>query len=302
MRAPSLTLFPLALAPLYPAAALLLAAAPSVAQSISGSETVIQLARDGVSSGGSGSGVQSELEFALSSTGTGPVASSETYLLEPSVVWTEPVLGTSAPVVFSIEPSAGAASGGESRTLRGLNFTALGAGGTDVTFGGLPATGVTVLGPTELQVFTPAGVDGVGNPLAGVPVSVSNALGTSTSADDYRYLPAVYLFSPAEIGDPLAVRMSTAPNAVAVLWFGLPIDGLPPLFVPGFAGGASLLLAQTFLVNGSLLPGGELTLPLPIPENPNLVGVELTFQGASVTDFIGIGGSFTNVLSVPIQL
>lgn len=286
--------------PAVAACGLLLPLAP--AQSVSGSETATQLARGALSGGGTTASASGTVDSALSATSSGPVASSESFQLVPGVVWTEPVLGTDEPILYAIEPATGAATGAQVRTLRGLNFTAPGAGATDVTFGSLPATDVQIVGPTEIQVTTPAGIDAVGNPLAGVPVQVQNALGSGAAADEFRYLPAVYLYSPAQLGDPLALRMSTEPNALAFLWFGLAIDGFPPLPIPGFAGAYALLNSQTFLANGTFLPSGELTLPIPIPGNPNLVGVELSFQGAAVTDFVSVGGSFTNVLPVPVQL
>lgn len=290
------------LTPLHPVLAVLAAGAmtvPATAQSIGGSESTTSLARAIVGSGGTGAATGGSLEFALAPV-AGPVATSESFTLVPTVVWTEPLLGTDGPVLFGSVPPAGAAAGGEVVVLRGLNFTATGAGITDVTFAGQAANAVTVLGPSTIQATTPAGVDGFGNPLGAVEIELSNGLGSASGRDDFLFTPAVHLYSPAQLGDPLAVRLRTAPGALAFLWFGVDLGGPPPIPLPGFDGSVALLLAQTVVAAGAFLPTGELTVPLAVPDQPSLAGAVLDFQGLAITDLFGPAGSFTNVLDVPI--
>ena len=92
--------------------------------------------------------------------------------------------------VTSVSPSQGSSLGGTSVTLSGVGFVANGAGASTVEFGGVPATGVSVLNDTTLQCTAPAGAQG-----ASVDVSVSNANGTATRSGGYAYFAAPTLLS-----------------------------------------------------------------------------------------------------------
>lgn len=277
-------------------------ASATVAQSLAGSETHTSLAAQTVGGGGDSASASYQAQAELNAAFPAAASASETYRLEPGATWLEPALGSDQPVIFSVTPASGAASGGTPTVVRGLNFTAPGAGNTNVSVGGLPASGVQVLGPTELQLITPAGLDGLGNPLGGTALEVTNDLGSSQAPDGFQYLPAVYLLSPAQLGDPLNVRLATAPGAIALMWFGLPLPGLPPLTLPGYEGAAPLVLDLTFLLNGVFVPTGELTLPVVIPDDPLLAGASVDLQALAITDPFAPAGSFTNVLNVPISL
>ncbi len=277
-------------------------ASATSAQSLAGSETHTSLAAQVVGGGGASASTSYQAQAELNAAFPAAASSSETYQLEPGVTWLEPVLGSDQPVIFSVSPANGAAAGGTPTVVRGLNFTAPGAGIASVTVGGLPASGVQVVGPTELQLITPPGIDGIGNPLGSTPLQLTNDLGSSLAPDGFQYLPAVYLLSPAQLGDPLNVRLATAPGAIALMWFGLPIPGLPPLSLPGYDGAAPLVLDLTFLLNGVFVPTGELTLPVVIPNDPLLIGASVDLQALAITDPFTPAGSFTNVLNVPISL
>ncbi|HUA96602.1 MAG TPA: IPT/TIG domain-containing protein, partial [Acidimicrobiales bacterium] len=86
------------------------------------------------------------------------------------------------PSIISISPSSGAATGGVPITITGTGFV----DGTTVSFGAEPATAVTVLSPTVLEVMVPAGVVGT------VDVVVTTPGGTSArcSADGFTYSAA----------------------------------------------------------------------------------------------------------------
>jgi hypothetical protein len=93
-----------------------------------------------------------------------------------------------APTIISISPSQGPLAGGNSVTLTGTGFTA----GAVVTFGGTPASSVTVADSGHLTAVAPGG-----NPLGAVPVTVITAAGTS-NAVSYFYLaqPTVTAVAP----------------------------------------------------------------------------------------------------------
>jgi hypothetical protein len=84
-----------------------------------------------------------------------------------------------APVLTSITPNSGPATGGTQVTLSGNNFVS----GASVKFGGTAATGVTVVNSTSLMATTPAHV------AATVNVDVTNPDGQSaTLPNGYTYL------------------------------------------------------------------------------------------------------------------
>jgi hypothetical protein len=100
---------------------------------------------------------------------------------------------STVPTITALNPSAGAAAGGERVTITGTNFTA----GATVKFGDttVPAADVTFTSATELAAYAPSGTINTT-----VRVSVTTAAGTSadTSADNYAYgKPVVSSISPA---------------------------------------------------------------------------------------------------------
>ncbi len=80
------------------------------------------------------------------------------------------VSGT-APAVGGVSPSSGTAAGGTAVTITGSNFAA----GATVSFGGIPATNVTVVTSTSITATTPAHAAGA------VTVTVTNPNGQSGS-------------------------------------------------------------------------------------------------------------------------
>jgi IPT/TIG domain len=94
----------------------------------------------------------------------------------------------SGPTVASVVPDSGPPAGGKLVTITGSNFTA----GTQqtspsVSFGGVQATHVTVLSPTQLSAMIPAHTAGT------VTVQVTNPDGESTS------LAAAFTYSSASL-------------------------------------------------------------------------------------------------------
>ena len=86
---------------------------------------------------------------------------------------------TSSPTVTKVSPSSGPAAGGTTVTITGTNF----ASPATVTFGGVAATGVQVLSPTQLTAISPAGT-------GKVDVRVTAPGGTSaiSPADKFSYV------------------------------------------------------------------------------------------------------------------
>jgi hypothetical protein len=125
-------------------------------------------------------------------------------------------IGTS-PTVTGLDSASGPAAGGDVVWLSGTNFN----GTTQVVFGGIAATAVTVIDSNTLAATAPAGSPG------SVDVQVTNSYGTSTtsSADLYTYLagPTVSGLSATSgpTGGGTSVTISgTGFTNVAQVYFG----------------------------------------------------------------------------------
>ena len=103
------------------------------------------------------------------------------------------------PTVTAVSPASGTALGGTAVTLTGTGFTANGAGTNTVTFGGAPATGITVVNDTTITCTAPAGTPGA---LVDVEVTNVNGEGTLASAFRYHAVPSLGSVSPLS-GTPL---------------------------------------------------------------------------------------------------
>jgi outer membrane protein OmpA-like peptidoglycan-associated protein len=81
------------------------------------------------------------------------------------------------PTITSVSPSSGDVAGGTSVTITGTNFT-----GTDhVTFGGAPATSVTVVNATTVTAVTPSGSAGA------VAVTLETGAGLVSDTSGFTY-------------------------------------------------------------------------------------------------------------------
>jgi hypothetical protein len=128
---------------------------------------------------------------AKSPAGTGAVnvtvaTSQGVSAISPADVFT--YFGT--PTISGVSPAAGPQAGGTAVTISGRNFY----GAVTVYFGGVKATGVTVVNATTIEATSPAGT-GTQN------VKVLTALGTSatSTADHFQYFapPTVTKVAPA---------------------------------------------------------------------------------------------------------
>lgn len=103
-----------------------------------------------------------------------------------------PAAGGMLPVVDRALPDVGLTTGGTLTVLTGKNFVK---GRTTVSFGGVAATKVTVLGGTTLAVVVPKHAKGV------VRVSVTTPAGASTTSARFTYVaPPVWHPTPAPFG------------------------------------------------------------------------------------------------------
>jgi large repetitive protein len=116
-----------------------------------------------------------------------------------------------APLVGSVSPTSGSATGGTTVMIAGTGFN----GATGVSFGGTPARSFTVNSPTSITAVSPAASAGT------VDVTVTNAGGTSASSasDQFTFVgvPSVSSLSPrtGSIGGGTEVTITGANLAAA---------------------------------------------------------------------------------------
>lgn len=140
------------------------------------------------------------------------VAALAAVLVVPSVV-----LAASAPTVAAVSPATGAQTGGTVITITGTGFVA----GASVTVQGVAATGVVVVGATQITATTPAGTPGPAT------IAVTNAdtqSGTLNGAFAYLGVaPTVAVATPnsgTSIGGTSVVLTGTGFVAGALVTFG----------------------------------------------------------------------------------
>jgi PKD repeat protein len=126
------------------------------------------------------------------------------------------------PAFGNIAPPIGPTFGGTVVTITGTNL----AGTTAVTFGGAPATGVTVVSATQLTATTPFHAAGI----VTVVVTTPNGTATGTGAYTYTSTAAPTFTSIAPASGPIAGSTTviiTGTNFVAGGLLGVKIDGVP---------------------------------------------------------------------------
>ena len=143
---------------------------------------------------------------------------------------------TAAPTVTAVNASSGSSGGGSVVTITGTNFT----GATAVTFGGNPATNVTVINSTTINALTPSGTAG------SVAVAVTTPAGTGTGANLFTYLaqspPTVTAIGPN--GGSIANGGTTA-GGTQVTITGTNFTGATSVTIGGTAANFVTVLSST---------------------------------------------------------
>ena len=279
------------------AAAVPLLATEPAAQS--GAETRFSTGSRVQAAGGSAASGSFEVEVDLASTPGGPVHASASYSFTGGVAWMSADLGTDAPIVFGFADASGTKDGGDARTLYGANLQASGAGATTVRIGGTPASGVAVQSDSELTLTTPGGVNQHGNPLGRSDVELQNAIGTSRAGEAFRFDPSLTLDGTPQLGAGYEIRLHAQPGALALLSIGFEQPGVTVPFK--YIDGALELPLLLFTFPLAFVPSGTKAWPLPVDDDPSLVGFDVPFQAVAVDAIAPLSGSFTNVLHVVVQ-
>ena len=126
-------------------------------------------------------------------------------------------MAQTAPTITSFFPAAGPTLGG---TVISITGTAFVAGATSVTFGGAPASNVTVTSSTSLTCTLPAGSAGLRD------VSVTTMGGVATVADAFKYLQGGTVAPPADPSQPVTVSVALPAGTMTATFSGVTAPGL----------------------------------------------------------------------------
>jgi hypothetical protein len=281
------------------ALALLLATGAAAQSAHSGSESFVASGASILLTGGraASTGYTAEVQLAAS---VQPDAAGSTSWDARGAASVFPVdLAGDAPLVFGVAEGSGDQGGGEAVQVFGYRFADPGSGTTLVEFAGASGAGTFVVSNTVIDVATPPGTGPLDNPLGAVDVTVLNQLGAGHARDGFLYEPALVADTPAVSGTVLQLSVhSDSLDLVALAYGGtIPGIGVPVAQLDG---------KLELLVDPVLLPGlfpspGVLSLQLPVPDDPVLVGVPVDFQAAAISGFGPIRGSFSNVRRIQVR-
>jgi len=226
------------------------------------------------------------------------------------------------PTLVFISELSGSSIGGESLTLTGFDFEALGFGTTEVLFDDIPATDVVVESDTEITCTIPTGAAG-----EIVDVSVRNDNGTSTLSDAYRLhdLPTISSITPAQAammgGSSVSIEgtgfLDDSAGTNLVAFGGTPAvsvtvlsDTLLTCLVPAGVPGASVDVTVTNANGQALRSGGfayhaaPTLLSIHPSTGSSIGGQTITLTGSGFLDnnpainLITVGGFVANDVTV----
>lgn len=288
------------------AGAALLAALPAAAvQGSAGTDSGMVLTHEMVSCGGLSLTLSGATAASSLGQPAGPKASSPNYVLHAGVSWTVPEMVGTNPIVLGARESTVDKDGGQVVEVIGFNFLAPGAGPLNVTFGGQPGTGTTIVSETVALTTAPGSVTALGNPPPVAPLAVSNGNGASVAHNSpihpsFAYEPALVRTDHARVGRPVPLHLYTVPGASVILALGQTIPGVGIAVAP-IEGKAETLVNVQIAVPLSPVTGDQYTHIVNVPDVPALVGLSITYQGVAFTGLAPLAGAFTNPLTLFIQ-
>ena len=195
-----------------------------------------------------------------------------------------------APVVSSVSPNQGSASGGTTVTVTGTSFTSV----TAVRFGSKAATSFTVNSSTQITAVSPSGTGTVN-------VTVSTTQGTSTQTAAFTYVTASAPFisslspnqGPVSGGTTVTLTGTNLSGTTAVRFDGVAATSFTvnsatqiTVVTPPHAAGAAAVTVTT--PGGTSNPVGYVYLAPPtliflVPdEGPTHAGTVITLTGTNL--------------------
>lgn len=190
-----------------------------------------------------------------------------------------------APVGFAIDPPAADWKGGDVVVLSGLY------GITDpspgVLFGGIPSPAVSRVDASTLRVVVPPGR----RPGELVAVDVVEAGSAVSSTQGFRYTPWITGPDAVASGAEVEVELLFEAPAQVVIARGQPLSAGVPLADYDWL----LEVHRPVVVFSASAPTQtKLTIPVPIPSSPTLIGTPLLFQALIGPALDGKNATFTN--------
>ena len=174
-------------------------------------------------------------------------------------------------------------------TLTGTGFAQ--GGNTQVLFGAALATDVTVVDDQTLTCTPPVG------PAGKVVVSVQNDVGSGVLQQPFSYLPAASYTGLAAPGGTLDISIDMEPQETLIVLIGPGVQTGVTTW-PWF--GTFELVKPQILLAAPFWPFATFTMSLPLPNNPNLVGLAFSVQ-ALVGDMTTGIGAWTNTETIKIE-
>ena len=211
------------------------------------------------------------------------------------------------PVITTANPNTGPLAGATAVTITGANFT----GASSVTVGGVPATSVVVISPTQINLLTPASSAGAKT------IVVTTPSGSASKPNAFTYtnesLPTIALVTPSAGpiagGTPITITGSRLLGASvkigAVALTNLTVTdtqitglsgantvGVKDVVVTTTAGAASGLSLFSYVAEPTLISVSPTSGPLTGGTTVTLVGTNLS--GAIVTVNSGVATLLSN--------
>ena len=206
-------------------------------------------------------------------------------------------LSPGPPLVFAVEPAAGDKSGIEPVTIRGFNLDD-GSGTAFASLGGVAMFGATTTN-TVLSAVNGPGTNVHGNPLGRVDAEVITAAGSGVGSELFIYTPALTEEAAPSVGQTYLLDLHLPAGSFYQLALGTSVPGVSAP-VPPLDGAAEILLGIVQLTGLVPAPANLVTLPLPIPANPGIIGVPIELQAAVLTGLAPLAGTFTNKLATVV--
>ena len=200
------------------------------------------------------------------------------------------------PLMTTVNPNTGPLAGATAVTITGANFT----GASSVTVGGVPATSVVVISPTQINLLTPAASAGAKTIVVTTPGGIASKLNAFTYTNES--LPTIALVTPSAGpiagGTPITITGSRLLGASvkigAVAMTNLTVTdtqitglsgantvGVKDVVVTTTAGAASGLSLFSYVAEPTLISVSPTSGPLTGGTTVTLVGTNLS--GAIVT-------------------
>ncbi len=200
-----------------------------------------------------------------------------------------------APTVTILTPNSGSTAGGTAVTIAGTNFVA----GATVTFGGIAATGVTVVSPTSITATTPAHAAGAVNVVVTNPDTQSGTFPNGFTYTVSNPAPTVTSLTPTSGstagGTAVTISGTNFVAGASVTFGGTAATGVTVISptsitatTPAHAAGAvNVVVTNPDTQSGTLANGFTYTVSNPAPTVTSLTPTSGSTAGGTAVTITG---------------